>query len=197
MLDSDLTARRIGYRVHPLTLNGIDPGCAQETDPQQVQMASAGFRPLIWTPNSPAAGSSLLEGLRRPARLKNNMPLEHATPMEAPLIDQILELREPVTVVLHVSGRIRLRVDRKVTAQFPRLDGSQVASSLGAVRGIRSTQLNVVAASLIIHYDPRVIAPSAWEDLLQGDGSQVARAIGLLKTHLSELDLAELTGEST
>ena len=76
------------------------------------------------------------------------MSVNPATALKAPLADQLLEPRKRVTVVHRVSGRIRLRVALKVAEQFPRLDGSQVVSSLRAVPGIRSAQLNVAAASL-------------------------------------------------
>jgi hypothetical protein len=116
--------------------------------------------------------------------------------MTGSLIERILELRGVVTVVHHVKGRIRLRVQSDAIKRLPPLNGADVASLGRAVEGIRDIQFNWASASLVIHYDPQVILPSNWEDLIEGEESRVARAVEVLRAKIPESALPYLTGES-
>ena len=67
----------------------------------------------------------------------------------------------------HVPGRLRVRT--------PFIKGnekraSEVQTLLGSIHGIRSTSVNTVTGSVVIHYDPRAVGPKIITEFLTEAG---------------------------
>lgn len=81
-------------------------------------------------------------------------------------------------IVHHIPGRIRLGL----AGGASRLDwggdlpgeAGRFCRALEGAAGIRSVRLNPLARSCTVEYDPAVISPAAWPDLLGGTGSAAA-----------------------
>jgi hypothetical protein len=101
-------------------------------------------------------------------------------------MQELLELRSLLTVVHHVPGRLRLRLDPQIR-NHPA--AGEVASWSGSGAGILATRLNPMARSLIVEYDPKRIDADELEDFLAG--TDAARVQALAKT------LAKVFGVTT
>ncbi|ENO78479.1 HMA2 domain-containing protein [Thauera mechernichensis] len=83
-------------------------------------------------------------------------------------------LRE-VRIAHHIRGRIRLKVEAAaVSIDFPRERAQVFQSLLDHIPGVRSVQVNLLARSCTVQYDPALIPERAWSDLLDGRVSDAA-----------------------
>ncbi|NUQ50424.1 MAG: heavy-metal-associated domain-containing protein [Phycisphaerae bacterium] len=86
-------------------------------------------------------------------------------------------LRE-VRIAHHIRGRIRLKLDgRAVAIEVPRVEASAFQALLDRTPGVRSVQVNLLARSCTVHYDPEVIPERAWGDFLAGAASEAAAVL--------------------
>lgn len=91
------------------------------------------------------------------------------------------ELRRHLDIVHHVPGRIRLRLGEALWEGMPERAAMDLEQTAMALPGIQGVRLNPAAASLIIHYDRRRLAPELWETLVWGSDEEVMEGlIGLL-----------------
>lgn len=84
--------------------------------------------------------------------------------------DLLGRLAASLTIAHHIAGRVRFKlaidlssVDRDSVAGVKRF-----VEVLNGTAGIRSVKLNPLARSCLVEYDPKVIAPAAWQDVLNG-----------------------------
>lgn len=92
---------------------------------------------------------------------------------------ELISLRDCLDVAHHVPGRIRIRFSLKLLSR-PSAHGLLAASEGGrAVPGFRGMRLNVAARSVVIEYDPAVIAPDKLEEALTTRDEQ--RLAGLVE----------------
>lgn len=101
-----------------------------------------------------------------------------------PIDDVLLRAGEVLAVAHHVPGRIRLKlVDDRAAAAV--LAGTRFPepARLAAVAGVRAVRPNLLARSCVVEYDPAVLPPAAWTDLLAG-----------VRTEACELLLHSLAG---
>ena len=81
------------------------------------------------------------------------------------LIDRLIDLAAQASIVHHIPGRIRLKL---------KLTGLLLAQDLEAEEltkcftGILDARTNAAARSIVISYNPGVIAPDLWERLVNG-----------------------------
>ncbi|PIE68763.1 MAG: hypothetical protein CSA21_05715 [Deltaproteobacteria bacterium] len=88
--------------------------------------------------------------------------------------DVFVALRQGLTVVHHIPGRIRVKLTMKVAA---RSDVQQFLEEYRDLPGIGEVRVNRMARSAAITYDRDLIPPRELEELLTcGDGAR-ARAI--------------------
>lgn len=87
--------------------------------------------------------------------------------------DILGRLAASLTIAHHIPGRIRFKlamdlasVDRDAVAGVKRF-----VEVLNGTVGIRSVKLNPLARSCAVEYDPKMISPTAWQDVLHGAGS--------------------------
>lgn len=89
-------------------------------------------------------------------------------------VDDLLELRPLIGIAHHAPGRIRLKLDPEIR-DHPK---AALLDLIGALdRGPVRVRLNVLARSLVVEYDPAVITPNLWTELLdQADADRVRHA---------------------
>ncbi len=93
--------------------------------------------------------------------------------MNAPLrtdpTDLLLRAGEVLAIAHHIPGRIRLKLTDE-TAAAAVLAGGRFPSPerLRAIAGVRAVKVNLLARSCVVDYDPVVVPPMAWVDLLAG-----------------------------
>ncbi len=84
----------------------------------------------------------------------------------------MLRAGEVLAIAHHIPGRVRLKLVDEAAAAVV-LTGGRFPSPerLRAVAGIRAVKLNLLARSCVVDYDPAVVPPPAWVDLLAGQRS--------------------------
>jgi hypothetical protein len=96
--------------------------------------------------------------------------------------DLLLAARPHCRIVHHVPGRIRLRFDPFGLQPVLRGRTATLDGILGRIRGVRSTELNLAACSLIVHYDHDLLPPATFDQLLAGSpeaaGALLAELLG-------------------
>lgn len=94
-----------------------------------------------------------------------------------PDISPFLHLRGFVSIAHHVPGRIRLKLDMGALARVPKVDPSPFLDFFARIRGIKVTRINKAALSVVVEYDPVVIAPAVWPRLISGDAAEVTEIL--------------------
>lgn len=117
-------------------------------------------------------------------------PEAEAEPLHAPAA-VLLQARRHCRIVHHLPGRLRLRFDPLAiaaalaggTAERP---AEALRGQLAGLAGIRGTEVNLPARSVTISYDPAILPPALWEQLIRGDPAAAAAALeSLLALHSS------------
>lgn len=98
---------------------------------------------------------------------------------------RIVERLAPALRIAHqIPGRIRLKLAADTLAAHPLAAGEvgRLDAILRGTRGIRRVQLNLLARSCVVEYDPGVIPDTAWPDLLAGRHTAAAAVLaGILR----------------
>lgn len=91
----------------------------------------------------------------------------------------IREVAALLRIAHHVPGRVRLKLDAAPGAGLGQglAEARRFVQAASTTAGIRSVDLNPLARSCVVEYDPQVIAPSAWSDLVGGVRSDGADAL--------------------
>lgn len=84
-------------------------------------------------------------------------------------VPALLRLRQHLSIIHHIPGRIRLRLGVALWRSGAQLDRNQLQRLLDQLAGIRQVRANPAVASITIEYDPRHISPDDWETLIHGD----------------------------
>ncbi|MBN2231389.1 MAG: hypothetical protein JW781_01030 [Deltaproteobacteria bacterium] len=83
------------------------------------------------------------------------------------IIALLLQAAPHARVAHHIRGRIRLKF---AVSAVKVLVGEDVAGSLAKIPGIRQQKFNPASGSVLVEYDPAVIAPDLWEELAAYSG---------------------------
>jgi hypothetical protein len=84
----------------------------------------------------------------------------------------LYEIRSMVTIAHHIPGRIRLRLSSEVLEKAGNLDLSGVQKLNGIKgNGIKGVEINPMALSAVITYDPKKLPPRWWEEFMKSEGS--------------------------
>ncbi|HYG85240.1 MAG TPA: cation transporter [Azospirillum sp.] len=94
-------------------------------------------------------------------------------------IDLLQRLTASLRIVHHIPGRVRLKLDATPGPELAAAVGDVKAlnRALAGSHGIRLVNVNPLALSCTIEYDPALIPPSAWPDLLAGENSPGAEVL--------------------
>lgn len=99
---------------------------------------------------------------------------------ELPDLAPFWSLRPFISIAHQIPGRIRLKLDRRALLHLPKLEAAPYLAWLKRVPGLKATRVNAAALSVVVEYDPVVIAPSLWKQLLS---AEPAAARELLAAH--------------
>ncbi|PWC44239.1 hypothetical protein [Azospirillum sp. TSO22-1] len=93
--------------------------------------------------------------------------------------DLVRRLAASLRIAHHIPGRVRLKLAAEPGPELAAAAGDAAAldRALRGVAGVRSVALNPLARSCTVEYDPTLIPPSAWTDLLAGRTSAGAEAL--------------------
>lgn len=84
-----------------------------------------------------------------------------------------------LNIAHHIPGRVRLKLVGEAGTGLGQAlaEAKRFARSVAASAGIRSVNLNPLARSCVVEYDPKIIPPSAWQDLVDGIPSAPAETL--------------------
>lgn len=79
-------------------------------------------------------------------------------------------LSDYFSIIHHTPGRIRLRASLKLknAAQQSKIDAKELMDKLDQIPLIKEIKFNKLIGSLTLHYDINLLAPSLWEDAING-----------------------------
>jgi len=97
-------------------------------------------------------------------------------------VEALLKMAPYARIAHHIKGRVRLKFP---LAAVKTLAGIDVPSTLGNIPGIFGHRLNAQSGSVVIEYDPQIIAPGLWEELASFRRNSDKK--NLLKEHLLNL----------
>lgn len=86
------------------------------------------------------------------------------------------DLAAHLRIAHHIPGRIRLKLG-DTAAKVAVESASRLFHTATEVPGIKAISVNALARSCVVEYDPARIAPSAWQDLIDGVDSEAAAAL--------------------
>jgi len=91
----------------------------------------------------------------------------------------LLRFATALSVAHHIPGRIRLKLNAPLGPELMAMaaEAKRFGQALSATAGIRAVDLNALARSCTIQYDPAVIPPAAWTGLLAGGGDPDSDAL--------------------
>lgn len=93
---------------------------------------------------------------------------------------QVVAAFAPHLRIAHqLSGRVRLKLDAAALDEktLREIGAERLSETLGAIRGVRGVQINLLARSCVVEYDSAAIPDAAWSDLLTGRRTPAAEAL--------------------
>lgn len=88
-------------------------------------------------------------------------------------LDSLLRFAVHLRIAHHIPGRVRLKLAPEGGAGLAVAvtEAKRFVQSMMSIPGIHSVKLNPLAQSCVIEYDPQIIPPSVWQDLVSGTRS--------------------------
>ncbi|WP_299020390.1 HMA2 domain-containing protein [uncultured Photobacterium sp.] len=100
--------------------------------------------------------------------------------MEKELYPTLLELRQYLTVVHHIPGRIRLKFNISIMQQLASFDMSTAKSAISNFPALKNYRLNLATSSVVIEYDHGLINPNLIDTLFAEDEPAFQAAVSEL-----------------
>ena len=88
--------------------------------------------------------------------------------MTAITSDTLLTLRHSLRIVHHVPGRLRVRLSGEALKRTHKLSLSEFRRLIEGIKGVQHLRLSPATLSAVIGYDADLLAPSMWDDLIDG-----------------------------
>ena len=86
--------------------------------------------------------------------------------------EDIINIAGYFTIIHHVKGRLRVRVNPKITKESNSISLQDIEDLPKKIIGIKSIKINKIVASVTISYDPSIFPSSVWEDLVKGENQE-------------------------
>ncbi|MCV6608053.1 MAG: hypothetical protein OIF32_07575 [Campylobacterales bacterium] len=100
--------------------------------------------------------------------------------------EKIVEIASYFTVISHVSGRLRVRVNPKIREEAKDITIEDIETISEKISGINKIKINKVVASVTIEYDHKIFEKRLWDDLISGENlDEVMAVIEKLKKEVS------------
>lgn len=79
---------------------------------------------------------------------------------------KLIELVSYFTIVHHIKGRIRLRVDPKIKQLNANVTLEDIENLPKKINGLKSVKINKIVGSITVEYDSNIFADQLWSDLV-------------------------------
>jgi hypothetical protein len=83
--------------------------------------------------------------------------------------DEIINIARFFSIIAHTPGRLRVRVNPKITQSSGNISLSDIENLPNKIDGIINIKINKIIASVTITYNPQVFKPKIWEDLVKNE----------------------------
>jgi len=80
--------------------------------------------------------------------------------------EDIIKIANYFSIIAHSPGRLRVRVNPKITKEGGNLTLADIENLPNKIDGIKEIKIKKIIASVTITYDANVFRPSLWEDLI-------------------------------
>ncbi len=80
--------------------------------------------------------------------------------------EDIINIASYFTIISHAPGRLRVRVNPKITKESGNISLSDIENLPNKISGIKDIKIKKIIASVTITYDPNIFKPQIWEDLV-------------------------------
>lgn len=95
--------------------------------------------------------------------------------------DDIIKIASYFSIIAHTPGRLRVRVNPKITQNAGNISLSDIEDLPNKIDGIISIKINKIIASVTIMYNPIIFKPKLWEDLVKNENlDELSRLINNL-----------------
>jgi len=82
-------------------------------------------------------------------------------------VDDIIKIASYFKIIAHTPGRLRLRVNPKITKEASSITLNDIKNLPNKIKGIEAIKVNKVIASVTILYNPEIFSPNLWENLIK------------------------------
>ncbi|MCT7629672.1 hypothetical protein N5U06_02890 [Aliarcobacter butzleri] len=83
--------------------------------------------------------------------------------------EDIIKIASFFSIIAHTPGRLRVRVNPKITQTSGNITLSDIEDLPKKIDGIENIKINKIIASVTIHYNPDIFQPKLWEDLVKNE----------------------------
>lgn len=91
--------------------------------------------------------------------------------------EKLVELSHYFSIIHHIRGRIRVRVNPKIKHLGEHIRLEDIESLPQKIQGINSLKINKIVGSLTIEYDHSIFPDHLWEDLVSGKNAETLTQI--------------------
>ncbi|MEA2099260.1 MAG: hypothetical protein U9P72_03935 [Campylobacterota bacterium] len=98
---------------------------------------------------------------------------------------KLVDIASYFTVISHVKGRLRVRVNPKITNEVKDVSLSDIEDLSQKIDGIKKIKVNKVVASVTVEYNNDIFAKNIWDDLINGEN--LGEAIEVLEKLKKEI----------
>ena len=99
---------------------------------------------------------------------------------------KIVQIASYFTVISHVKGRLRVRVNPKIQNEVSDVSMSDIESLPAQINGIKDIKINKLVASVTISYDNSIFPKEKWDDLINKENlDEIISIITNLKKEMS------------
>ncbi len=81
------------------------------------------------------------------------------------IVDSFLDHIRYLAIAHHVNGRLRVKASWSGAKQLAKLNEEEIESLIARIPGILDYRVNKKALSIVINYDPEILAFSLWEEI--------------------------------
>lgn len=81
--------------------------------------------------------------------------------------EDIIKIADFFTIIAHTPGRLRVRVNPKITQSAGSITIKDIENLPNKIDGIENIKINKIIASVTIVYNPLIFKPKLWEDLIK------------------------------
>jgi hypothetical protein len=100
--------------------------------------------------------------------------------------EKLIEISSYLTLVHHIKGRIRVRVNPKIKEQSQNITLEDIEDIPNKIDGIKKIKINKIVGSITIEYDNKIFPDKLWKDLIgQENLEEIAEILNKLEKEVA------------